>query len=411
MLKILGQNKLTGIVDISGSKNAALAIICASILSESPITLLNVPAIGDVCDLLGILSDCGAVLYHSSDKLVIDPRGLTADNLRIRGTASIRASAYLMGAFVGAFGKCCIPLPGGCRIGARPLDYHLEAFHKMGVTVTEEDGHVKLYGFPHAADIVLPFPSVGATVNVLLAACSDSADTTVSNAAKEPHIIDLCLFLESLGAEILGIGTDLLTIRGGRLAQTSPYFIMPDQIEAGTFMIYAALSQGDVTLRGAKTAHLTGIISALRAMGIAISETAGGLNVRYIDRCRSINIETAPYPGFPTDLQQPLMALLATATGVGTINENIFENRLGNAFELNKMSADIRLEGNRAIITGTGSLCGADVSAGDLRAAAALIGAALAAEGITTVSGISHVNRGYENIVGKLSNLGAKFIY
>lgn len=410
MLKIAGGNKLIGTVNISGSKNSALAVICASLLSENPVTLKNVPVINDVCDLLGIISGFGVRILHSRDSLVIDPTAMTDRTICIQTAASIRASAYLMGALIGRFGSCSIPLPGGCRIGARPLDYHIEAFRKMGVIPAEEEGFISLYGKPKAADIALPFPSVGATVNVLLAACAADAVTRVENAAKEPHIADLCLFLQSLGAEITGAGTDIISIRGGKLVQKEPFSIMPDQIEAGTFMMYAALSKGSVTLTGINAGHLTEIISILKSMGISVTETPEGLTVLYTGRFFPIDIETAPYPGFPTDLQQPLMPLLALADGVSTVHENIFENRLKNAYELNKMGAYIELDGNRANITGTNSLNGADVIAGDLRAAAALIGAALAGSGITTISGISHINRGYENIVGKLSNLGAKFI-
>lgn len=400
-----------GTVNISGSKNSALAIICASLLSDTPVTLINVPVISDVCDLLSIIAELGAKISHSRNKLVIDPSGLTGRALSVQAAASIRASAYLMGALIGRFGNLRIPLPGGCRIGARPLDYHLEAFRKMGVTTVEEDGVISLSGFPRAADIVLPFPSVGATVNVLLAACSADAVTRIENAAKEPHIADLCLFLKSIGAEITGAGTDILSIRGGKLRQTEPFSVMPDQIEAGTFMIYAALSKGAVTLTGINAGHLSGVISTLISMGISVTESPEGLTVLYTGRFFPIDIETAPYPGFPTDLQQPLMPLLALAGGVSTVRENIFENRLKNAYELNKMGASIEIDGNLAKIAGTESLNGAEVAASDLRAAAALIGAALAGSGITTITGISHVNRGYENIVGKLSNLGAKFIF
>ena len=414
--EIRGGKRLEGEVTISGAKNAAVAIIPASILAGERCILENLPAIQDVTILEEILQRIGAkVSLTDGGCLTVDPSGINEFDITFDMVSSLRASYYFLGAMLGAFGHAKLALPGGCVIGQRPIDQHIKGFRALGAQVTLEGGFVQVQADQlRGADIYFDVVSVGATINVMLAACRAQGQTTLSNAAKEPHVVDVANFLNMMGASIKGAGTDVIRINGVKKLHGCSYEIIPDQIEAGTFMIAAAATGGDVTIKNIIPTHLEAISAKLMESGATVTEGDDGrsfyLRVAGNGRPRSINIKTLPYPGFPTDLQQPIMAYLTTAMGNSIIIENIFEERFNHVPELQRMGASILVNGRTAMIAGVESLKGAPLYASDLRAGAALIIAALMANGVSQVHNIEFVDRGYEYLEQKLRALGADIV-
>ena len=410
---IRGGNRLEGAVTVSGAKNAALAIIPATILAGESCRLENLPAIEDVRILEQILLKMGAEVDFTADGgMRIDPRGISDYNVTFDMVSSLRASYYLLGAMMGRYMHARVALPGGCSIGPRPIDQHIKGLRALGATVEIRNGIVhadadKLTG----AEIYLDVVTVGATINIMLAAVGAEGHTIINNAAKEPHVVDVANFLNMMGASVKGAGTDVIRITGGRKLHGCTYAIIPDQIEAGTFMIAAAATRGDVVINNIIPTHLDAISAKLMESGVKVIEGDDGreffLRITADSRPRGVNIKTLPYPGFPTDLQQPMMAYLSSGVGNSFIVENIFEERFNHVPELLRMGANITTNNRTAFIEGVEKLYGADLFATDLRAGAALIIAALSAEGESRVHNIHFVDRGYEFFEHKLRALGA----
>lgn len=411
--RINGGKRLEGAVTISGAKNAALAIIPAVILSGESCLLENLPEIEDVRIVEEILTSMGADISRTPDgSMRIDPSGISTFSVTGEMVSSMRASYYLLGALLGRYKKAEIALPGGCAIGQRPIDQHIKGMRALGADIVIQGGSVKARADKlRGAEIYLDVVSVGATINIMLAAVAAEGQTIIANAAKEPHVVDVANFLNMMGANVKGAGTDVIRIQGGRRLHGCTYAVIPDQIEAGTFMIAAAATRGDVIINNVIPTHLEAISAKLMESGVTVSEGDDGrdffIRVSADKRPRAVNIKTLPYPGFPTDLQQPMMALLATAEGNSFIMENIFENRFNHVPELAKMGASISISSRTATVEGVEKLYGAPLCASDLRAGAALVIAALAAEGESTISQIHFIDRGYEFLEHKLRALGA----
>ncbi len=411
--RINGGKRLEGAVTISGAKNAALAIIPAVILSGESCLLENLPEIEDVRIVEEILTSMGAAISRTPDgSMRIDPSGINTFSVTGEMVSSMRASYYLLGALLGRYKKAEIALPGGCAIGQRPIDQHIKGMRALGADIVIQGGSVKARADKlKGAEIYLDVVSVGATINIMLAAVAAEGQTIIANAAKEPHVVDVANFLNMMGANVKGAGTDVIRIQGGRRLHGCTYAVIPDQIEAGTFMIAAAATRGDVIINNVIPTHLEAISAKLMESGVTVSEGDDGrdffIRVSADKRPRAVNIKTLPYPGFPTDLQQPMMALLATAEGNSFIMENIFENRFNHVPELAKMGACISISSRTATVEGVERLYGAPLCASDLRAGAALVIAALAAEGESTISHIHFIDRGYEFLEQKLRALGA----
>ncbi|MDY5624351.1 MAG: UDP-N-acetylglucosamine 1-carboxyvinyltransferase [Eubacteriales bacterium] len=411
--RINGGKRLEGAVTISGAKNAALAIIPAVILSGESCLLENLPEIEDVRIVEEILTSMGAAISRTPDgSMRIDPSGINTFSVTGEMVSSMRASYYLLGALLGRYKKAEIALPGGCAIGQRPIDQHIKGMRALGADIVIQGGSVKARADRlRGAEIYLDVVSVGATINIMLAAVAAEGQTIIANAAKEPHVVDVANFLNMMGANVKGAGTDVIRIQGGRRLHGCTYAVIPDQIEAGTFMIAAAATRGDVIINNVIPTHLEAISAKLMESGVTVSEGDDGrdffIRVSADKRPRAVNIKTLPYPGFPTDLQQPMMALLATAEGNSFIMENIFENRFNHVPELAKMGACISISSRTATVEGVERLYGAPLCASDLRAGAALVIAALAAEGESTISQIHFIDRGYEFLEQKLRALGA----
>lgn len=411
--RINGGKRLEGAVTISGAKNAALAIIPAVILSGESCLLENLPEIEDVRIVEEILTSMGADISRTPDgSMRIDPSGISTFSVTGEMVSSMRASYYLLGALLGRYKKAEIALPGGCAIGQRPIDQHIKGMRALGADIVIQGGSVKARADRlRGAEIYLDVVSVGATINIMLAAVAAEGQTIIANAAKEPHVVDVANFLNMMGANVKGAGTDVIRIQGGRRLHGCTYAVIPDQIEAGTFMIAAAATRGDVIINNVIPTHLEAISAKLMESGVTVSEGDDGrdffIRVSADKRPRAVNIKTLPYPGFPTDLQQPMMALLATAEGNSFIMENIFENRFNHVPELAKMGANISISSRTATVEGVEKLYGAPLCASDLRAGAALVIAALAAEGESTISQIHFIDRGYEFLEQKLRALGA----
>ena len=407
-LRIIGGAHLEGEVMVSGGKNAAVAIIPASLLADSPSVIENVPDIDDVHVLIEIMRFLGAEVELKDNVLTVDPRQVDKYNPPYELASRMRASYYLAPVLLGNFMRAEVPLPGGCDLGLRPIDQTLKGMRALGANVEIEGGVLvaeadELVG----SDIFLEMPSVGATVNSMLCGVSASGTTCIHNAAKEPHIVDLANFLNSMGASVKGAGTDVIRIRGGRHLHGANYTVVPDQIETGTLMIAAAATGGDVVITGAIPTHMEALSAKLLEMGVHVTSEDDIIRVRSNQNFRAVNVKTQGYPGFPTDLQQPLSALLTVANGTSIVTETIFESRFKFLDELRKMGANTRVIETTAIITGVDHLTGARVNATDLRAGAAMVIAALMAEGVTEISNISHLMRGYERIDEKLRGLGA----
>lgn len=411
--RINGGKRLEGAVTISGAKNAALAIIPAVIISGESCLLENLPEIEDVRIVEEILTSMGADISRTPDgSMRIDPSGISTFSVTGEMVSSMRASYYLLGALLGRYKKAEIALPGGCAIGQRPIDQHIKGMRALGADIVIQGGSVKAKADRlRGAEIYLDVVSVGATINIMLAAVAAEGQTIIANAAKEPHVVDVANFLNMMGANVKGAGTDVIRIQGGRRLHGCTYAVIPDQIEAGTFMIAAAATRGDVIINNVIPTHLEAISAKLMESGVTVSEGDDGrdffIRVSADKRPRAVNIKTLPYPGFPTDLQQPMMALLATAEGNSFIMENIFENRFNHVPELAKMGARISICSRTATVEGVEKLYGAPLCASDLRAGAALVIAALAAEGESTISQIHFIDRGYEFLEQKLRALGA----
>ena len=407
-LRIIGGARLVGEVPVSGGKNAAVAILPASLLADSPSVIENVPDIDDVHVLIQLMRYLGAEVEFKDNVLSVDPRQVDKFDPPYELASRMRASYYFAPVLLGNFMRAEVPLPGGCDLGLRPIDQTLKGMRALGAEVDIRGGTLsaraeQLMG----ADIFLEMPSVGATVNSMLMGVSAGGMTTIHNAAKEPHIVDLANFLSSMGASVKGAGTDVIRIRGGRPLHGANYTVVPDQIETGTLMIAAAATGGDVMITGAIPTHMEALSAKLLEMGVHVTSEDDWIHVRSNQNFRAVNVKTQGYPGFPTDLQQPLSALLTVANGTSIVTETIFESRFKFLDELRKMGANTRVIETTAIITGVDHLSGARVNATDLRAGAAMVIAALMAEGTTEISNISHLLRGYERIDKKLRSLGA----
>lgn len=406
---IKGGNPLVGEVEIGGAKNAALAILSAAVMTDETITIDNLPNVRDINVLLDAIREIGAKVDRVGEHTVkINGsfiKNLTVDNEFIR---KIRASYYLMGALLGKYKRAEVALPGGCNIGSRPIDLHMKGFRALGATVDIEHGMFlasaeKLQG----THIYLDKVSVGATINIMMAASMAEGKTIIENAAKEPHVVDVANFLNSMGANIRGAGTDVIRIVGVEKLHKTEYSVIPDQIEAGTFMYAAAATKGDIMLKNVIPKHLEATTAKLLEIGCEVEEFDDAVRVVASKPLHHTQVTTLPYPGFPTDMQPQMAVVLGIASGTSTITESIFENRFKYVDELTRMGANIKVESNIAIINGVGRYTGARVNAPDLRAGAALVIAGLAAEGITVVDDIYYIERGYENFEGKLAALGA----
>ena len=406
---ITGGNRLTGEVTISGAKNAAIAIIPAAILSDGVCRIENIPNITDVSSITRILYDMGAqVRTIDKSTLEIDPRKIHTCVASYELAKHIRGSYYLLGALLGRFSHAVVTMPGGCDFGVRPIDQHLKGFAALGASYKLDGGMVDVRAEQlKGSHVYLDVVSVGATVNIILAAVRAKGMTVIENAAKEPHIVDLANFLNSMGADIRGAGTDVIKIYGVEHLNGTTYSIIPDQIEAGTYMVAAAATSGDVLIKNVIPKHLESITAKLEEMGVEVTEYDDSIRVRREGPLNKCNIKTMPHPGFPTDMQPQIAVLLSIANGTSIINESVWDNRFRYIEELKRMGAQISVDGRLAVIEGVDHLSAAPVKATDLRAGAAMIIAALCAQGTSEVEDIQHIERGYENIEEKFRNPGA----
>ena len=407
---IKGGNPLVGEVEIGGAKNAALAILTAAIMTDEPVLVENIPDVSDINVLLEAISVIGASVERL-DRHRVRINGSTIGSVSVdyEFIKKIRASYYLLGALLGKYKKAEVPLPGGCNIGSRPIDQHLKGFRALGATVNITHGVIEASAENlHGAHIFLDMVSVGATINIMMAASMAKGNTIIENAAREPHVVDAANFLNSMGANIKGAGTDVIRIRGVEKLHRTAYAVVPDMIEAGTYMFAAAATRGDVLVRNVIPKHLEAMTAKLLEIGCYVEEFDDAVRISAKSRLRKTHVKTLPYPGFPTDMQPQMSVVLCTAQGTSIVTESIFENRFKYADELSRMGANIKVEGNTAIIDGTESLTVARISAPDLRAGAALVIAGLVAEGITVVDDIVYILRGYEDFDAKLRSLGAE---
>lgn len=407
---IKGGKPLVGEVVIGGAKNAALGILAGAIMADEPVLIENLPNVNDVNVLIDAIAGIGAIVERI-DAHTVRINGKTIESIYVdyEYIKKIRGSYYLLGALLGKYNDAQVALPGGCNIGSRPIDQHKKGFEALGAVVKIEQGGIisahadELTGSHIYLDVV----SVGATINIMLAASKAKGKTIIENAAKEPHIVDVANFLNSMGANIKGAGTDVIRIKGVEKLHKSEYSIIPDQIEAGTFMIAAAATKGDVLIKNVIPKHLDAISAKLVEIGCEVEEFDDSVRVVAKERLGNTQVKTLPYPGFPTDMQPQIATLLALSKGTSVVTESIFENRFKYVAELARMGADIKVEGNMAVINGVESFMGAAVSAPDLRAGAALVVAGLVAEGFTILDQIEYIERGYEDFEGKFVALGA----
>ena len=409
-LVITGPTQLNGEVTISGAKNAAVAILPATLLIDGICTIDNIPNISDVKISCEILEKLGAkITWNTPNEITIDTRNITTTVAPLDLTRKFRASYYIIGAMLGRKGEIQVGMPGGCKLGARPIDQHIKGFEALGASVEVEKGNItakadKLIGNSVYMDVV----SVGATINVMLSAVLAEGTTIIDNAAKEPHIVDVANFLNTMGADIRGAGTDVIKINGvKKLSGNASYSVVPDQIEAGTFMLAAVASKGNILLKNCITKHLESITAKIIEVGGQVEDYGDSIRVWCNKRPGKANIKTLPYPGFPTDLQPQMGVVLSVANGTSVINESIWESRFQYTEELNKMGAKITAQGKTAFCEGVDKLYSAPVYSTDLRAGAALIIAGIIAEGETEIYNLEHIDRGYENIEEKFRNLGA----
>lgn len=407
---IKGGNPLVGEVEIGGAKNAALAILAAAIMTDETVVIENVPDVRDTNVMMQAMESIGVVI-NRIDRHTVQINASQVHDLVIEDDyiKKIRASYYLLGALLGKYSKAEVALPGGCNIGLRPIDQHIKGFRALGASVRIEHGLIiteanKLKGSHIYMDVV----TVGATMNVMMAAVMAEGTTVIENAAKEPHVVDLASFLNSMGANIKGAGTDVIRIKGVQKLHGTEYGIIPDQIEAGTFMFAAAVTKGDVTVKNVIPKHLESISAKLLEIGCEIEESDDAVRVVAAKPLGHTHVKTLPYPGFPTDMQPQITVALGLSVGTSIVTESIFENRFKYVDELTSMGANIKVEGNTAIIDGVSKYTGASITAPDLRAGAALVIAALAADGVSTVDDIKYIERGYEDFHLKLQGLGAQ---
>ncbi|WP_026795490.1 MULTISPECIES: UDP-N-acetylglucosamine 1-carboxyvinyltransferase [Planktothrix] len=413
-LKIWGRQPLQGHVPISGAKNSALVLMAGALLCSEDCRLRNVPSLADVNSMSEILMTLGVKIDRQGDIIDIKAGGLSESQAPYELVSQLRASFFAIGPILARLGVARVPLPGGCAIGARPVDLHVRGLQALGAEVHIEHGvvHAHVVGANRrlkGARIYLDYPSVGATETLMMAATLADGETIIENAAQEPEVIDLANFCRAMGARIHGAGSKTIIISGVPSLHSADYSIIPDRIEAGTFLIAGAITGSEINLSPIIPGHLTPVLAKLKAMGVKIRmEGLNHLSILAGEQLKATDIETLPYPGFPTDMQAPFMALLTLCQGNSLISETVFENRFGHVPELSRMGADIRVKGNTVLVRGVPLLSGAPVTATDLRASAALVLAALAAEGETTIQGLKHLDRGYEQLEAKLRQLGAK---
>ena len=413
-LVINGGKPLNGRVRVSSAKNAVLPIIAATMLASTPSRLVEVPHLEDVHTICEVISALGVKVTkdEANQEIRFDASEITATEAPYELVRRMRASFLVMGPLLARRREARISLPGGCAIGSRPIDLHLKAFEALGATIEMGDGYV-LASAPEGLkgnQIYLDFPSVGATENVIMAASMAEGKTIIENAAEEPEIVDLVTYLNSMGADIRGAGTNVIRIQGVKELKGATHTVIPDRIEAGTYLIAAAMAGGDVYVENALSEHLKPVVAKLKEAGVTVQEDVDGIRVISDGNVKAVDIKTLPYPGFPSDMQAQFMAFTTIAKGTSTVMETVFENRFMHVDELKKMGAQIRIEERRAIVDGVPKLKGTEVRATDLRAGAALVCAGLAAEGVTKVTQLSHIDRGYDNLVGKLKGLGADIV-
>ncbi|MDC1215000.1 UDP-N-acetylglucosamine 1-carboxyvinyltransferase [Rhodospirillales bacterium] len=411
-IKITGGNQLNGEIQIGGAKNAALPLMAASLLTPERLTLENLPGVADIYAMAALLSELGVDVQMDAEarSVGLDGGNVTETTAPYDIVRKMRASVLVLGPLLARFGKARVSLPGGCAIGTRPVDLHLTALGQMGAEITLTGGYIDAHvqGRFKGANILFPSVTVGGTENILMAAVLADGETVIANAAREPEVTDLALCLQAMGAEISGIGTDTLRIVGVSELGSAVHGILPDRIETGTYAIASAITGGDVVLKGAHMANNEAVFSVLKRAGVEIVDTEDGIRVtRKNGRIRGVDIMTEPFPGFPTDMQAQFMALLCMADGASMITESIFENRFMHVPELLRMGADINVHGSSVIVRGVEQLSGAPVMATDLRASVSLVLAGLAAESVTEISRVYHLDRGYERIEEKLAACGA----
>ncbi|WP_416145318.1 UDP-N-acetylglucosamine 1-carboxyvinyltransferase [Planococcus koreensis] len=409
---VKGGQQLKGKVRVEGAKNAVLPVLAGSLLASNGKSVIKeVPNLADVYTIQEVLKSLNAAVEYFPEKneMVIDASNTLSSEAQFEYVRKMRASILVMGPLLARNGFARVALPGGCAIGSRPIELHLKGFEAMGAQITFGNGFVEatVNGRLRGAKIYLDFPSVGATENIMTAAALADGITIIENAAKEPEIVDLANYINEMGGKVVGAGTDTLRIEGVEVLNGTEHYIIPDRVEAGTFMVAAAITEGDVIIENAVPEHMAALISKLEEMGVDVKEEEEGLRIRSNRPLRSIDIKTMPHPGFPTDMQSQMMSLMLTAQGSGILTETVFENRFMHVEEFRRMNASVKIEGRSVIMEGPSKLQGAEVSATDLRAAAALILAGLAAEGITRVNELYHLDRGYVNFHKKLAALGA----
>ena len=406
---IQGGIPLRGNVRVSGAKNAALPLMAAVILAEEPCVLHNVPRLVDVASMETLLRSMGMVTSFTEHSMRLDASGITSQEAHYDLVRKMRASFFVLGPLLGRFGHARVSLPGGCAIGSRPVDIHLKGLDALGARIRIEEGYVLAEGRLKGTHVALDFPSVGATENLMMAACLAEGATRLTNVAREPEIADLAQFLNALGARITGAGADQIHIEGVNALGGAEHVVIPDRIETGSFLLAGVATHGDVTVANADAAHLPTFIEKLKAAGAKVEAPSSGVRAAAPNGLRAVDVTTSPFPGFPTDLQAQMMAMLCLAQGVSVVKETVFENRFMQVAELRRMGGEIDLDGSTAIVRGVSHLSGAPVMASDLRASAALVIAGLAAEkGETIISRVYHLDRGYERLEERLTTLGAR---
>ncbi|MFB1051545.1 UDP-N-acetylglucosamine 1-carboxyvinyltransferase [Paraliobacillus sp. JSM ZJ581] len=407
---VRGGRKLQGTVKVEGAKNAVLPVIAASIMaSKGKSVLHNVPALADVVTMNEVLSNMNATIQMKDCTIQINTVKPLITEAPFEYVRKMRASVLVLGPMLARFGHAKVAMPGGCAIGSRPIDLHLKGFEAMGAKVHVGNGYVEVFseGRLKGGKIYLDVPSVGATENIMMAAALADGRTIIENSAKEPEIVDLANFLNKMGAKVVGAGTEIIKIDGAKQLHGVEHTIIPDRIEAGTFMIAAAITGGNVLVKGAEKEHMRSLVSKMEEMGVQIKEEQDGLRVIGPKQLKPIDLKTLPHPGFPTDMQSQMMTLMLNANGTSVITETVFENRFMHVEEFRRMNAKVKIEGRSVIVEGPVALQGAEVAATDLRAGAALVLAGLNAEGYTRVTELKHIDRGYVDITGKLAMLGA----
>lgn len=411
-LIIQGGTPLEGRIRVSSAKNAVLPIIAATLLASTPSTLLEIPDLEDVHTICDVIASLGVKVTKDGENITFDASTISAVEAPYDLVRRMRASFLVMGPLLARKGEARIALPGGCAIGSRPIDLHLKAFEALGATITMGEDFVEAKA-PEGLKgnlIYLDFPSVGATENVIMAATFAEGKTIIENAAEEPEIVDLATFLNSMGANIRGAGTDVIRIEGVKELKGAVHTVIPDRIEAGTYLIAAAMAGGNVYVENALSEHLKPVVAKLKEAGVTVEEDIDGIRVISDGNLKATDIKTLPYPGFPTDMQAQFMAMTTIAKGESTVMETVFENRFMHVGELQKMGASIEVDDRKAFVTGVDQLVGAEVEATDLRCGAALVCAGLAAKGVTKVGQLTHIDRGYDNLVTKLKGIGANIV-